>query len=135
MDREYEDWLRNQTPESIRLANIARRRLRTLVSHSGKAKYAALKDDREVKRPLTSWVLYFVDRNASGDFRGIGAIQRAKDISAEYRSLSASELKVSYLLGDAPSKLHAYLFLSGVRRPRSKGHPEIQTGVLRSLWS
>ncbi|KAI5207522.1 hypothetical protein E4T39_01917 [Aureobasidium subglaciale] len=90
--REFQEWLNNHTPAQIAEANAARKKLRHKLSSSGR-KYSPIKDHRLVKRPRGVYLTYHSERMASGDFRGIGVPQSAKDIGAEYNALSASEKK------------------------------------------
>lgn len=93
--REFQEWLSSHTPAQILEANAARARLRRLLVDS-KSKYAAIKDDRLVKRPLSSYLQYHNERLASGDFRGISTPVACKDIGREYKALTASERKVCH---------------------------------------
>lgn len=43
---------------------------------------------------MSVWMNYYVDRLSSGDFRGVAAMQSAKDVGAEFKALTASERKV-----------------------------------------
>jgi hypothetical protein len=55
---------------------------------------AKLVDDRQAKRPSNAYAIFSTDRQASGDFKGIKVVDRAKLIGAEWNSLSAGEKKV-----------------------------------------
>ncbi|CAD0097631.1 unnamed protein product [Aureobasidium mustum] len=90
--REFQEWLNRHTPAQIFEANAARARLRRLLVDS-KLKYSAIKDERLVKRPLSSYLQYHTERLASGDFRGVSTPVASKDIAREFKALSASERK------------------------------------------
>ncbi|EMD61396.1 hypothetical protein COCSADRAFT_230930 [Bipolaris sorokiniana ND90Pr] len=91
---EFEKWILNYTPQQIRIANLARTQLRkrladkqkSLPSHTSK-----LHDPRHVKAALNPYALFFRDRHASGDLKGIAAPQASRLIGAEWKSLSESE--------------------------------------------
>jgi hypothetical protein len=58
---------------------------------------AKLVDDRHVKAAATPYVLFYSERHASGDLKGIPVGQAAKIASAEWKALSAAEKKVCSL--------------------------------------
>ncbi|KAG9943002.1 hypothetical protein KCU85_g8966, partial [Aureobasidium melanogenum] len=88
--REFQEWLSNHTPAQIYEANVARARLRKLLA-STSSKYALIKDDRLVKRPISSYLQYHNERLASGDFRGIPAPDASKTVATEFKAMSATE--------------------------------------------
>ncbi|KAG9545918.1 hypothetical protein KCU71_g17180, partial [Aureobasidium melanogenum] len=90
--REFQEWLSSHTPAQIYEANVARARLRKLTFDTS-SKYAPIKDDRLVKRPISSFLQYHNERLNSGDFRGIPAPIASKDIATEFKALTASEKK------------------------------------------
>ena len=71
-------------------ANKARARLQRL---SG-TKRRAIQDDRQPKRPSTSYSLFCKSRWASGEFAGQSIAVVGKTLSAEWKALSPSERKV-----------------------------------------
>ncbi|KAG9925663.1 hypothetical protein KCV02_g9656, partial [Aureobasidium melanogenum] len=85
--REFQEWLNNHTPAQIYEANVARARLRKLTFDTS-SKYAPIKDDRLVKRPISSFLQYHNERLNSGDFRGIPAPIASKDIATEFKALT-----------------------------------------------
>lgn len=94
--REFQEWLNTHTPAQIKDANHARTRLRKLVAEPKKThQFAPIKDARLLKRPTSTYIQYHMERLASGDFRNVSTTQAAKDISTEFKALSASEKKVS----------------------------------------
>lgn len=100
--REFQEWLNSHTPAQILEANAARARLRKLLVDS-KSRYSAIKDDRLVKKPSSSYLHYHNERLASGDFRGISTSVATKDIAREFNALSASEKKVRHGSSTHPS--------------------------------
>lgn len=79
------------------MANRARHALkRKLNLKKGSTKWNQIQDERAVKRPLTPYIQFSVDRHASGDFRNIGIGERAKLIGQEWKALSESEKKVRF---------------------------------------
>jgi hypothetical protein len=91
--REFQEWLNAHTPAQIKEANAVRTRLRRNLADK-KSQYQPIKDDRLVKKPSSSYLLYHSERITSGDFRGVKTPAASKDISVEYKALSASEKKV-----------------------------------------
>jgi hypothetical protein len=81
------------TPEQIRLANLARAKLRRQFP-AQKVKWAAIKDERRPKRPQGAYVIFSVTRQSSGDFAHIKLTDRGKLIADEWRALSDSEKSV-----------------------------------------
>ncbi|KAH0287858.1 hypothetical protein M436DRAFT_45427 [Aureobasidium namibiae CBS 147.97] len=91
--REFQEWLNSHTPAQIKVANQARARLRKLGAEGKKSQFAPIKDARLLKRPSGPYLHYHMDRLASGDFRNVSTIDASKDISVEFKALSASEKK------------------------------------------
>ena len=95
---EFKAWLHSYTPEEIRIANNARAQLRKKLAGTQKKSVAHTKkliDDRVPKQGPTSYLCFFLERHASGDFKNIRAADAAKLIGAEWKALSAAEKKVS----------------------------------------
>ncbi|KAF2131780.1 hypothetical protein P153DRAFT_395087 [Dothidotthia symphoricarpi CBS 119687] len=91
---EYETWLASHTTEEIRAANNARSQLRRILPPAKNGNHAhtnKLHDDRQVKRPVNAYVLFFTDRRSSGDFKSISTTECAKLIGNEWKALTASE--------------------------------------------
>ncbi|KAF3043226.1 hypothetical protein E8E12_009383 [Didymella heteroderae] len=91
---EYNAWVKSHTPEEIRLANNARKLLKRKLAGKNKggiARTQLIEDDRQPKRPTSSWTIFFAERQSSSDFQGISIPERSKLIAAEWKSLSASE--------------------------------------------
>lgn len=100
-DKIYSAWLKQHTPEQIRLANKARSTLRrttakiTGKSVSRKPQYKKIPDSRQVKGTLAPFLHYYSERTHAGVFKNIKASEAVKLASEEFKSLSTSEAKVS----------------------------------------
>lgn len=90
---EYKRWIESHTPEQIRLANLARIQLRRQFP-TQKSKWVELQDERRPKRPSTPYLVFSINRQASGDFANIKIGERAKLIAQEWKALSESEKSV-----------------------------------------
>ena len=53
-----------------------------------------LEDSRQVKKPMTGYLRFSVERMTSGDFKGIAVKERTQLISSEWKALSAGEQQV-----------------------------------------
>jgi hypothetical protein len=106
---DYNAWIRSHTPEQIRIANNARAQLRRILAKPGRsaAHTAKLVDDRHVKSLPTPYVLFFTERHASGDMKGISVPDAAKVASKEWKALSPDEKKVCS--SDSFDRTHAHL--------------------------
>lgn len=93
--REFQEWLSTHTPAQIKDANVARARLRKLVDPKKAYQFAPIKDARLLKKPAGTYLQYHMERLDSGDFRGVSVANASRDISTEFKALSASEKKVS----------------------------------------
>ena len=58
-------------------------------------KYTALSDERLVKRPLTSYVFFAMERRATGDYAGMTIQESSTLMGKEWKQLSAAEKQVS----------------------------------------
>ncbi|KAL8794483.1 MAG: hypothetical protein Q9195_002956 [Heterodermia aff. obscurata] len=86
----YRQWVESHPVDVIHNANNARNLLhRRGPKHN--CKWPKLHDDREVKRPRTSFVYFSTDRRASGDFQGIAATEATKRIAQEWKELPAAQ--------------------------------------------
>ncbi|KAF1357017.1 hypothetical protein BDV97DRAFT_343277 [Delphinella strobiligena] len=93
----YDAWLKTYTPDQIRLANIARRRLRSLIPTKAR-KYNEIADDRQVKGIRGPYSYFFAHRVLSGDFKNIKATDSSKLIGQEWAALTEGEKQVSHFL-------------------------------------
>lgn len=91
----YNAWLTEHTPNDIRKANNARNHLKRL---GVKGYTVHIKDDRLVKRPVSTLLLFSKDRHATGDFKGVKVVDAAKLIAREWRELPANEKQVGVFL-------------------------------------
>jgi hypothetical protein len=96
--KQYQDWVHSHTPEEIRVANVARARLRALLPKlkSGRTPAHTHKiiDDRAIKLPLNQYARFATERFTTGDFKGISQAEASKLISNEWKALSTSEKQV-----------------------------------------
>ena len=58
-------------------------------------KIPQIHDDRQVHRPRTSYLAFFQDRYATGDFKGLKVPEAAKLAGREWKALSATEQQAS----------------------------------------
>lgn len=97
-EKEYQAWIQTYTPDQIRIANLARARLRKLLpklkSKRSHAHTHPIRDSRLVKQPPAAFSRFTSERHSSGDLKGIGLAEASKLISNEWKALSASEKKV-----------------------------------------
>ncbi|QKX56084.1 uncharacterized protein TRUGW13939_03184 [Talaromyces rugulosus] len=90
--RAYDEWVNSHTPLQIKNANIARRRLAALTADKKTSiKLSQIKDERQVKRPRTTFILFFKDRINSGDFKHLTSTEMSSQATSEYNALSAPE--------------------------------------------
>lgn len=77
-------------------ANIARRRLRTRenAARNHPTKWPAIEDGRIPKSPLTPYIQFFQERQASGDLTGIAQSESTKLIAQEWKDLSDASKQV-----------------------------------------
>lgn len=95
---EYKKWVESHSADEIQQANNARSTLRRKLEKDrpkGKrSKWAPIHDERAVKRPVNSYAQFALNRNASGDFKGITLAERSKLIAQEWKALSDQEKSV-----------------------------------------
>ena len=91
---DYAKWLEALTPLQIRDANNARLTLR----RRGLKPSELLKDERKVTQPRNAYLYYFVERKASGDYRGLSVAESAKLIGSEWKATPPAERKVSHII-------------------------------------
>ncbi|KAJ5714122.1 uncharacterized protein N7483_011303, partial [Penicillium malachiteum] len=83
----YASWILSHTPAQIKDANEARRRL---AKKLGKT-CSLLKDDRLVKRPLSSYLIFSRERTGSGDFKHMQVAEISVRTANEWKNLTESE--------------------------------------------
>lgn len=84
----YKSWVETHTPQDVAEANRARARLRKA---RGKTIPRAIRDERQPKKPQTSFALFTKARWASGDFAGQRPVEVAGRIGDEWKALSEPE--------------------------------------------
>ncbi|KAI5306581.1 hypothetical protein KEM56_000203 [Ascosphaera pollenicola] len=89
----YKNWLESLTPLQIREANIARKRLNTILK---KTAYRQINDDRTVTRPRTPYILFFKDHYAAQVQPDEKITQTMTRIASMWKNLSVAE-KQKYL--------------------------------------
>ena len=87
----YAAWVKSHTPSQIRDANIARRSLARILNKP----YRPIKDERLVKRPITAYLLYCKERNATGDFKHMAVSDATARTTEEWKGMTESEKSVS----------------------------------------
>ncbi|GAB7348572.1 hypothetical protein MBLNU459_g6961t2 [Dothideomycetes sp. NU459] len=87
---EFKAWLEAHTPEEIKNANIARKKLRIKLGDNAKNLHP-IHDERLVKNPVSSYILFYMDRLATKDFTHVRARDAAKLVTEEWKALTDSE--------------------------------------------
>lgn len=93
-DAKYKSWVESHDVNEIRIANLARAKLRRSSDAKGARKWAAIKDERQVKQAGNAYVQFVVSRNASGDFKNISLVERSKLVAQEWKALDDEEKQV-----------------------------------------
>jgi hypothetical protein len=91
----YKTWVESHDVNEIRIANLARAKLRRSLGAKGVKKWPAIKDERRVKQAGNAFVQFSVSRQASGDFKNILLGERAKLLGQEWKALSGEEKQVN----------------------------------------
>ncbi|CAI7675634.1 unnamed protein product [Penicillium manginii] len=114
----YEAWVRSHTPLQIKEANSARRALAR--DPTRKTRLFLIKDDRQVKRPTSAFLLFTKERSFGGtDFKDMASTQ--VEAAKQWHSLSESE-KEPYVKRAAEDRERYYrehLEVYGVEARRS----------------
>lgn len=84
-------WIRSLEPAQIKAANNARA---ALTRRGVKGYQRKLEDERIPKTAKTAYIYFSIDRNNSGDLKGISFSERGGLIGAEWKALPADEKKV-----------------------------------------
>ncbi|KAI0397870.1 hypothetical protein F5Y17DRAFT_413866 [Xylariaceae sp. FL0594] len=88
----YKKWVESYSPEQIRAANRARRRLKKKYNIPASIKtIVRIRDERPTRRPLAPYMLYLKSRWASGDFAGVDPREASRRIGAAWRGLTDAE--------------------------------------------
>ncbi|KAF2171170.1 hypothetical protein M409DRAFT_63548 [Zasmidium cellare ATCC 36951] len=108
---DYKKWVESLSADEIQQANNARSTLRRKLEKArpkGKrSKWAPIHDERAVKRPVNSYAQFALNRNASGDFKGITLTERSKLIAQEWKALSDQEKSKYQRLGTQEAERYA----------------------------
>ncbi|KAF4547843.1 Hypothetical protein D9617_35g089940 [Elsinoe fawcettii] len=84
--RQYSAWVAGKPAEEIRLANDARRKLRALKVKG----FNDIKDERQLKRPMASYMRFSAERAESGQHTGT-AVEQARESARVWKGLSQSQ--------------------------------------------
>ncbi|KAK1769779.1 hypothetical protein QBC33DRAFT_531956 [Phialemonium atrogriseum] len=87
-DAAYKSWVESHSPEEIADANRARKRLKRDFKATSKG---LIKDERQPKRSLSSYLLFVKSRWQSGDLTGQHPVEASKSMSGEWKALSDAE--------------------------------------------
>ncbi|KAL8776996.1 MAG: hypothetical protein Q9213_008048 [Squamulea squamosa] len=94
-DSKYREWILSHSPKEIYEANRARRTLKSRLKTP--RSWPKLQDERLVTGRRSPYIRFHIQRRRSGDFAGLTIGEAAKLIGAEWRGLSESDKKVSFL--------------------------------------
>ncbi|KAL9098776.1 MAG: hypothetical protein Q9163_005625 [Psora crenata] len=97
-EKAYRQFIESHTALEIYKANLARAALRRLSRAKAGArhrssKWGPLRDERQVKNPKTSYILWCEERHKSGDLNGMTTATRGSLLGREWKSLTAAEKK------------------------------------------
>ncbi|KAK5717825.1 hypothetical protein LTR15_008666 [Elasticomyces elasticus] len=123
----YKQWVEGYTPEEIQNANRARLTLKRKRNKKGSHTWSQIHDERAVKRPLTTFAQFNVNRQASGDFTNIRLPDRTRLIAQEWKALDQEEKDKYNTLyaedrkrySEEHEKVHGHL------PPSYQEHPEV----------
>jgi hypothetical protein len=96
-EKAYKDFVARHTPDQIRAANIARRRLQRLIKRSSRhvgRTTVKIADDRQVKGPQNMYIIFAQERGSSGEFATGTVAEAGRRIGAAWKALSPLEKKV-----------------------------------------
>lgn len=96
-EKTYAEWVKSFTPLQIKTANHARKRLAAITTEHRKhaLKYPQIKDERLVKQPTNSFILFTIDRNKSGEFDNLSFKEKSDHLNHEWANLPEEEKEVS----------------------------------------
>ncbi|KAL3485905.1 hypothetical protein BJX62DRAFT_242479 [Aspergillus germanicus] len=89
----YEAWIKSYTPNQIREANNARRRLAQLKVTK---RASLLKDNRLVKQPTGSYFFFLADKREAGSGIGKKMTEETSYFAEEWKSLAPAEKEASF---------------------------------------
>ncbi|KAJ9606798.1 hypothetical protein H2200_008808 [Cladophialophora chaetospira] len=122
-EQAYKRWVQSHTPAEIKTANNARRLLTKKAKAAGKkTTYRAIKDDRHVHQPMTSYTYFSKARNDSGDLNGMSISERGKLVGQEWKALTAAEKKTfdDQAKADKNRYLEEHKTVYGIDSPSTK---------------
>ncbi|KAH8693237.1 hypothetical protein BGW36DRAFT_36740 [Talaromyces proteolyticus] len=91
-ERAYTAWVNSHTPLQIKEANYARKRLLALTEDRRyPVKLHQIKDERQVKRPLNTFILFSTERGESGDLKHMSIQEKGRHVKAEFENMSEEE--------------------------------------------
>ncbi|KAI9816391.1 MAG: hypothetical protein M1832_005058 [Thelocarpon impressellum] len=88
-DEVRKKWIESFTPDQIREANNARRRLKRLLNRP--QSYHLIKDERQPKRALSPYVHFYLSRVESGDLKHMSVGDRSRLVRDEWKGLTDAE--------------------------------------------
>ena len=97
-EKAYRQFIESHTPLQIYEANLARNQLKKLSKSDPKKPnrlWIHLNDERQVKRPSSAFIRFYIDRQTTNDYKGMTAVTRSELVSREWKALTAAEKKVS----------------------------------------
>lgn len=90
--KKREEWVKSFSPNQIRLANIARQRL-SLIRKRQIARFA---DDRAVRRPMSSYMIFRVDLLKHPELKDLPITEASKRLSKMWKDSSESVKQVRF---------------------------------------
>lgn len=91
----YREFIQSHTPLEIHKANNARNQLKRMQGKKNSSLWAHIKDERQVKHPVSSFAYFTQARQATQDYKGMTLATGAGLIAREWKALPAAEKKVS----------------------------------------
>ncbi|EEA20606.1 hypothetical protein TMatcc_000600 [Talaromyces marneffei ATCC 18224] len=93
-EAKLKEWVHSYSPLRIKQANAARKLLPKYMAKHEKSpiiKLSAIRDDRQVKRPVSAFLWFFKERVATGEYRGLPVTEISERVKAEWVNTSDSE--------------------------------------------
>lgn len=119
-ETELHQWIILHSPSDIAAINSARAKLRRL--GLGPKWGRRIKDDRQPKRPMTSFANFTSSRWKSGDYEGLNVTEASKKASTEWKALSEAERAVCLPLSASWHQRLTYTTRPLPQRPRTEQH-------------
>ncbi|KAB8339049.1 hypothetical protein FH972_021985 [Carpinus fangiana] len=126
--QQHQAWVNKHSVAEISTANRARSSLNSLrrkleaegLSKPRLVNYNSIKDERQAKRPTPAFAFFVSQHYHQNEFEGLGAGDRAKELSKRWKSLDASQRKSRLTSSHLPE--YSKRDLAGSRR---RGHYSI----------